>query len=150
MKSEVVEEILKAIKKLSINDDFRLLSDDETKNTYNDLLNTFVKGGDRRWWWESFSQHSYFVKFPNDKAFLEITKIVPEKSEILWFMVEDDHMPYFPIFEATPEKIEKIIAECFAFEYYIIPKTKNWLLCEDHHDCLHGVGEEIFAILKKY
>jgi len=150
MKSEVLEEIFGAIQKLSMNDEFHLLGDDETENLYKDLLNTFVIGGDRRWWWESFAKPSKSIKFDNDKAFLEITAIVPDQNETVWFIVEDDQMPYYPIFEATPENILSVIRKCFAFEYYIIPKSKQWLLCEDHHNCLHGVGAQVIDKMKKY
>lgn len=150
MKSEVLEEIFGAIQKLSMNDEFHLLGDNETENLYKDLLNTFVIGGDRRWWWESFSKPSISVKFDNDKAFLEVTEIVPDKSEIVWFIVEDDQAPYYPIFESTPENIVNVIGECFAFEYYIIPKSKHWLLCEDHHNFLHVVSAQVIDKMKKY
>jgi hypothetical protein len=52
MKSEVLEEIFGAIQKLSMNDEIHLLGDNDTESLYKDLLNTFVVGGDRRWWWE--------------------------------------------------------------------------------------------------
>lgn len=150
MKSEVLEEILGAIQKLSMSGKFHLLGESETEILYKDLVNTFVNGGERKWWWESFSKPSMSVKFDNDKAFSEITSIVPDEREIVWFVVEDDQLPYYPVFEAMPWDIVKVIGECFAFEYYIIPKSKQWLLCEDHHNYLHGIGAQVIEKMKKY
>jgi len=148
MKSEVLEEIFDAIQKLSIEDEIHLLGKKEIENLYKELLNSFVLGGDRRWWWESFSKPSISVDFGNDNAFSAISSIVPDPNEMVWFMVEDDELPYYPIFEMSPVNIVKVIGECFAFEYYIVPKTMQWLLCEDHHNYLHGVGSQIIDKLK--
>jgi hypothetical protein len=149
MKSEVINEINIAVKTLSLHGKVKLLDEKENKRLYNELLAEFVKGADRRWWWESLSKPSDYVSFKDGKAFQRITYIVPDQNEIVWFMVEDDMQPFYPIFETTPQFIAQIIGECFAFEYYIIDKTKEWLLCENHHDSLIGVGKEIIEKIEK-
>lgn len=58
-------------------------------------------------------------------------------------MIEDDKLPTYPILDATPDEIMKIIGECFAFEYYLVPKSKGWLICENHHGRVIGVGTEV-------
>lgn len=147
----ITDEILKAVKKLSLGKaDFHQLPCEDAEPLYYDLLNLFVSGGDRRWWWESFSKPSESVHFTNGKGFEIITEIVPNKNEPVWFIAEEDQLPFYPIFECTPELIQKIIGECYSFEYYIIPKSKEWLLCETHHDFIVGIGESVTKKLVKY
>ena len=76
-----------------------------------------------------------------------MTEIVPDSKEVIWFIAEDSQLPYYPIFEFNTENAVKIIGECFAYEYYIVPKHKRWLLCENHHDDAIGVGDEIISTL---
>ena len=147
----VTEEINNAIQELSLNEsEIHLLSNEDSEPLYFELLNTFVKGGDRRWWWESFSKPAESVHFTNGKGFEIITEIVPNKKELVWFVAEDDQLPTYPIYEATPDAINKIIGECYGFEYYIIPKSKEWLLCENHHNNLIGLGDLIINKLVAY
>lgn len=147
----VTEEIATAINSLSMSEhSFRLLPDAEAEPLYNNLIDTFVGGNDRRWWWEAFSAEDYSIDFSESCAFEKIIDIVPMPLELVWFVVEEDQLPIYPIYEASSADIQKVIGECYGFEYYIISKTKNWLLCENHHNRLIGVGEEIIDRMKKF
>ena len=57
--------------------------------------------------------------------------------------VEDDQLPFYPVYDSTPQAAQAVIGECYAFEYYLIAKDLSWLLCENHHDTLIGVGDEV-------
>ena len=147
----VTDEINHAMSKLAIRpSDFRLLSENESEALYQELLEHFVEGGDRRWWWESFSKPSESVTFPDNKGFERIIELVPDPAERVWFVVEENQMLFYPIYEATPETIQNVIGECYGFEYYIIPKNRDWLLCENHHSRVIGLGEIINRKLAKY
>jgi hypothetical protein len=141
--SDVIEEIKNAISELGLEKEVIQLEDDQAKVVYLDLLATFVEGGDRRWWWESFKKPSKSRVYKDGNGFEHLTELVPDPKEIIWFIAEDTEQPYFPIFEATTENVVKIIGECFAYEYYIVPKHKRWLLCENHHDDVIGIGNEV-------
>ena len=143
--SEVIEEIESAITKLGLEKDVMRLEDDEAKAAYLDLLATFVEGEDRRWWWESFKKPSKSKVYEDGKGFERLTEIVPDSKELIWFIAEESQLPYYPIFEASTENVVKIIGECFAYEYYIVPKHKRWLLCENHHDVVLGIGDEVVS-----
>ena len=147
----ITEEIDNAIKELGLREaEFHILPNEKAEPLYYELLNTFVEGRDRRWWWESFSKPSESVQFTDGKGFERIIDLVPNKKEKVWFVAEEDQLPFYPIYEAIPETIQKIIGECYGFEYYIIPKSKEWLLCENHHDYVVGVGEVVISKLVKY
>lgn len=145
---EVLEEVNKAISLLNLQGEIHLA--DQNGVLYLELLNHFVKGGDRRWWWESFKLESESIAFEDDKGFERIISLVPDPSEVVWFIVEDDQLPYYPIFECSVSSAVSIIGECFGFEYYLIPKNKNWLICENHHNYVIGVGNKITKRLSSY
>jgi len=126
-----------------LDDDVKQLPVHEEAKLYYELLEHFVSGGDRRWWWESFKQESRSCTYSDGKGFKRLGQFVPDVDEKVWFMIEDDQLATYPIFEATPNEIMKIVGECFAFEYYLIPKSKAWLICENHHGRVIGVGAEV-------
>lgn len=139
---EVKDEILKAIKTLGLKDKEIKLVENEAEKIFFDCLDNFVKSGDRRWWWEDFKQDSFdFINY--EKPFEHLDGILPDLNENVWFMVEDDQEDYFPIYDCNPSSIKHIIGECFRFEYYIIDKNKEWLICENHHNRLIGIGKKL-------
>jgi hypothetical protein len=80
-----------------------------------------------------------FIDF--DKPFEHLDTIIPDLNRRVWFMVEDDQEPFFPIYDCAPKVICQIIREYFGFEYYVIDKDKDWLICENHHNRLIGLGD---------
>ena len=145
----VTEEINKALALLNIQSEkFSLLSDNEGEIIINDLLKSFVTGANRKWWWEAFSHPQYSIVFSDGKGFEKIKNFVPNSNEMVWFVVEEDQLPLYPIYEACASDIQKVIGECYGFEYYIVSKTKNWLLCENHHSRMIGVGDEVIQNMK--
>jgi len=138
---EVKQEISNAIKTLGLKErDICLLSDDSNKSLYYDMLEFFVKSGDRRWWWEDFRSQSFNL-LDNDNSFEHLHEIIPYLDKNVWLMVEDDEEPFYPIYDCSPKIISQLLGECFMFEYYIIDKNKDWLICENHHNRLIGVGD---------
>ena len=145
--SQVLDEVNNAIKLLNLETEVLLVPNGEV--IYRSLIDSFVEGGDRRWWWESFSKPSESITFDDGKGFERLCQFVPNTNEIVWFVVEDDQLPYYPIFEATPENVVKIIGECFAFEYYLVAKDKSWLLCENHHSRIIGIGDSVVQSIEQ-
>ena len=145
----ITKEISEALNSLSIPaDTFRLLSDVETEKIYKKLLSSFVSGADRKWWWESFSQPEFVLSLTDEKAFKNITSLVPNPEEVVWFVAEEDQLPFYPIYEACSSDIQKVIGECYGFEYYIASKKMDWMLCENHHNNFIGVGDAVIQNMK--
>ena len=137
---EVKEEVNNAIDTLGLKDtDILLLEDKEGRELYFDLLKTFVKSGDRRWWWEDFKHESSSIDH-FEHPLIHLENFIPDLDNHVWFMVEDDQEDYYPIYDCSPKVIGNILNECFGFEYYIISKDKKWLICENHHSRLIGLG----------
>ena len=143
MLGEINTEIFNAIKILSLTEnDIKLIDPEESELIYKDCLQHFVKSGDRRWWWEDFKQ-PYFV-FPKfELPFNHLNEILPDVTEEVWLMVEDVFESFYPIYDVKPQLIQNIIAECIGFEYYIIQKDKEWLICETHCNDLLGIGDKL-------
>ena len=137
----VLNNVLSVIKKQSL-ESLVVRVSDESK-IYSELLSYFIKGKERTFYWEHLKMEPTFKFFEDYKGFTHICKIVPDENEVVWFMVEDDTLPNYPIFECSIKNAVKIIRECYIFDYYIIPKNKGWLLCETHHGHLVGVGEAL-------
>jgi hypothetical protein len=137
----VTEEIEKARITLGLEEaDIHLLSPEKNADLYNELCVHFVEGGDRKWWWESFKEKEQSLLVEGEMGFKLIPSLVPDPDERLWFVVEEDQMKFYPIYETTASLASSVIGECYGFEYYLIPKDKSWLLCENHHDRIIGIG----------
>jgi hypothetical protein len=121
----------------------RPLLEAEAKAIYGQALHHFVAGGDRRWWWEAFIGVCVSRKCAD--GWQRLAELTPDPNSLVWFVVEDVESPFCPVYEATPWAIEKIIGECSAFEYYLVAKDMRWLLCENHHNILIGVGEPVIS-----
>lgn len=142
--TEVTDEIESALEVLALpKHSFIKLPESESRVLFNDLVVTFVEGGDRKWWWEAFKQGPVCTISGFSKPYELLVSLVPDVDEKLWFIVEDNYSDHYPIYEGDVRLITSVIEECFAFEYYLVPKNKEWLLCENHHNVLLGVGERI-------
>ena len=107
------------------------------------FLSHFTGGVDARWWWEHFVEPTSSLRPADGKGFTRISLLVPDPQEKVWFVAEDDELPFYPVYDATPRAAQAVIGECYGFEYYLIAKDLTWLLCENHHDTLIGLGEEV-------
>ena len=132
-----------AIARLALSERVQRLSEEDATRITAELLTSFVVGGDRRWWWEAFRQPSASKAFHDDRGFEHIVDLVPNRAEKCWFVVEDVDSDSYPVYDATPEDAASIVGECFAFEYYIVPKNKQWLICENQQGRSIGVGDEV-------
>jgi hypothetical protein len=140
----VKNEIQNGIQRLGLTDlDIRLLPDEEGGRIFNEALSHFVLSGNRRWWWEDFRSSTTNVRFADSQGYARIEKIVPNKKEKIWFIVEDMQLPFYPVYESSPEIIQTLISECYFFEYYLVAKDFRWLICETHHDIVIAIGQEV-------
>jgi len=145
----ITTEIQKATEVLNFKEsDIRLLASGESRPLYFDLLKTFVHGKDRRWWWEDFVEKAESFQPNENNGYLRIPSLVPDPLEVVWFVVEECSLDHYPIYETTPSVATKVIGECYGFEYYLIPKDRRWLLCENHHNRLIGLGDSVVQKLK--
>ena len=93
------------------------------------------------WWWESFREPVSWLKLEDAPSVLE--RLV-SPDEYVWFVAEDNggkQRGNFWLYEGKIRPIVSVLGELFHFEYYIVSKKLEWLLCENHHNILMGVGQ---------
>jgi hypothetical protein len=132
----VTQEIVSAAKRLHLDPlEVVLLPAEDSERIYGAALQRFVGTKDRRWWWEAFREPGVSLAF--------VAGIVPNPSEPIWFIAEDDELPQYPVFEMSAEVAAKIIGECHGFEYYLVAKDLSWLVCETHLNVVCAVGAAV-------
>ena len=96
------------------------------------------------WWWESFKRQRHSIYFENGKAYNCLDTLLDEHEKVWFVACDSGYDPSkFWLFEATVKTIKLVVSEHYAFEYYIVSKKYDWLLCETHHDTLVGLGSVI-------
>jgi hypothetical protein len=103
-----------------------------------------------RWWWENFKEPTRSVKLSEP---LSTVADLLGPNEIYWFIVEaweaGKKESAFWLYEMSGQAILLILREVHFFEYYIVDRKMTWLLCENHHNFLIGVGDSILQRLPK-
>jgi hypothetical protein len=150
--------INEAVKELNLSsEDFDSVNLHKYEEILVSVLNAFTSLGKRGlsyyWWWQHFKATRFSVQSPDAWRHLEeIIEPLASPEETFWFIAEDDEGTKkhgnFWLFEGTTKAIVSVIGEMRAYEYYIVPKKLNWLLCETHHDVLIGVGDPIIKSMK--
>ena len=138
----IKDEIGTAAQRLGLlESEIRLLPEEAGRRVFDAAVEHFVVGGDRVWWWEAFRLPATWRKFDDGRAFERIVAVAPDPDERVWFVAEESHLPFYPVYETTPRTAESVIGACYGFEYYLIAKDFSWLICETHHNDLVAIGE---------
>jgi hypothetical protein len=99
---------------------------------------------DALWWWEALQEPVASREAEDPLVFL---KEIVDRDEDIWFVVEANSrskkLGNFWLYESRIDPVCAVLAECPAFEYYILSRRMDWLLCENHHNLLIGSGEVI-------
>ncbi|MCM5683009.1 hypothetical protein M8A51_26200 [Schlegelella sp. S2-27] len=140
----VVDEIRRAAETLAFSpSELRELPAEESEAVFRAALERFVASGDRRWWWEDFRSSGESVHFPAGDGWRHLVQVAPNADEQVWFIVEEDHLLHYPVYETTVRHAIAVVGECYGFEFYLVAKDLSWLLCETHHDVVCAVGEAV-------
>lgn len=119
------------------------------------ILETFTvygaQGRDHPWLWEGFKGEHYAVYLDAPEGYRWLPRLLPP-DERVWLLTEDwerrKRDGHYWVFEGRVGTIEAVLGELFAFEYYIVDKKFEWLLCKNHHNVLIGVGSHIIERLQ--
>lgn len=125
---------------------FRLLDELESSRAYSTITSHFLNVEDSTFWWEVLKLPSQSWK-PDSDAFEQISSIVPDPEESIWFVPQDD--PENPIFETSTTTAIQVIRQCAAFEYAICSRKLKWMIIENHHDYIVAVGREVIERMRR-
>jgi hypothetical protein len=155
MPSDTRSNINDAIRSLQLEaKDFKLVSLYAYKEILLKVLEAFTtldeRGLSYTWLWEHFKGVRFSIRTDNNLSILE--EIIPE-NESVWFIAlnggKRKKQGNFWVYEGTIKPIVSVIGETLLLdEFYIVSKKLKWLICENHHDCLIGIGEDIVGKMK--
>ncbi|MBW4488071.1 MAG: hypothetical protein KME12_09795 [Trichocoleus desertorum ATA4-8-CV12] len=141
-----IDEVLKALNLPA--DDFRLVGPHDYELILVSILDRFItlgkKGLNYSAWWDSFKEPFCSIWLEDVPGILK--EFIPLQENV-WFVIEDwkrtKWQGNFWLYEGTIAAITDVIKEMYGFEYYIVSKKFEWLLGEDHHGVLIGVGNSM-------
>lgn len=140
----VVDEIRRAAATLALSvNELRELPEAESEAVFRAALGRFVASGDRYRWWEDFRSPGKSVHFPAGDGWRHLIEVAPNADEKVWFIVQEDSLSHYPVFETTTRHAVAVVGESYGFEFYLVAKNLSWLLCETHHDVVCAIGEAV-------
>ncbi len=131
-----------AISSLGLTGSVRRLSDAEVKVALSATAREFVEIPTSVWWWQSLVPDKPCMTYQAaGSGFQVIPRVCPDEST--WLVVTDDRETGWSVYEASPTDIASILGECRAFEYFVASKSARWIVFENHHDMIIGMGDEV-------
>lgn len=124
--------ITKAVRDESISGfDFVRLT--KWEDILNRIANRFLRNGTRDlksiWLWEAFRDP---ITSEQSDDPLQWLRNHLDSSADYWFIATEEDGKYW-IADATGGAIIRVIEEMYGFEYYVVDRGMNWILCENHH-----------------
>ncbi len=147
------EEILAAIRLIGLPEGtFRPVPPSEAEPIVRQVEQRYVREPGRRWWWEAFRCRAYAVAFTDQRGFRRLTEVVPAPKEPVWLIANVDEDSPGPVlaFEGSIDAIQAVIGQCYAFEYYVVARRYEWLICETHHNLVIAQGYKAMKRLRAY
>lgn len=84
------------------------------------------------WLWERL-RNEVSSSHPPDA--IEALGLRLQMDERYWFLASDEQGKYW-VADATGSGILTALREMYCFEYYVVDRHMNWLICENHHGIL--------------
>jgi hypothetical protein len=129
---DAISEVLKEHPKI----DFRFCRLGRYEAVLDAISERFLTNGRRDltqvWLHECF--HSITDTSQPPDIFAELRKRL-SNDEHYWFLASEENGKYW-VAEGSGTALIKVIGEMSCFEYYIVDRQMNWILCENHHNML--------------
>jgi hypothetical protein len=93
------------------------------------FLNRGVRDLESVWMWNEFRE-VVSTSQPSDPMGYLREQLEP--TGVYWFIASDGHGKYW-IADATGSAIVRTVGEMYGFEYYVVDRHLDWILCENHH-----------------
>lgn len=92
------------------------------------------------WWWENFKGPQSSLFFENGQAYEYLNQLIDAHEQVWLVACDSERDPSkFWLFQGKIQAIQSVLREHYAFEYYLVSKKYEWLLCETHHSLLIGL-----------
>lgn len=101
------------------------------------------------WLWESLREPIASTSASESVAVLEA---LVQSGEPVWFVAEADSTKKhgnFWLYESTIDAICAVLRALPLFEYYVVSKKLDWIVCENHHGQVIASGEPMASRLAR-
>lgn len=145
------KDLTEAIKELNLETGITEVSKGEFGGILKKVRATFTNIDNEKeyyWLWDNLKGLYVAIRFKDDKAYNYLEGLI-DPEETVWFIATDGLAKYW-VYESNIKSIHKILANMYGFEYYIVSKRYEWLLCENHHGNLIGTGEKMIDRMKAF
>ena len=145
--------ILRAAKAVGLqSDDFCMVSPARWRALLTRIMRKFTGSADtkRLWIWNDLTGDVETLQAtdgPNN-----ILSMMGAKSDV-WFIAEDwsgkKEEGCFWVFSGKLSSVVAVLGDLHAFEYAIVDKKLEWIICENHHNILVASGEPAVSKLRE-
>lgn len=101
---------------------------EQAQDLLREARSTYVENNPRVWW---LSLKLAYKQISSDTS--SMTSILREYKGDCWFVPETETEEVL-VYKASISSIEKVLAECPFFEYYVLADDLSWLLIESDHN----------------
>jgi hypothetical protein len=102
-----------------------------------------------RWLWTVLREPNFSLNGPPG---LDALLLLGAPETMVWLIVEDwdgtRQGPPFWIFEATLSAAITTLKNHHLLEFYVVSRSLNWLVGENHHNVLFAVGDHAVKVLQ--
>lgn len=123
--SEIAGWLSQASKDLSL--ELRQLPSSEAGQLYERAKSRYVRGNPRAWWLDLVLPCEQF-----DSGKTTLSNVVPVRVGKVWLLPETEAEPI--AYEVDIADLERLLAECPYFEYYVLALDLTWLVAESDHN----------------
>jgi len=147
--SNILEAVNQAIRMLQTNvSSIHQLSDEAASQLVKSIHEVFANNNSR-WLWDSLNYPIARAYYEDGQGFKHLLQYVPANTPNVWFLIVDDEDHSSSIFDIHPFLVPLILSECYYFEYYLIDKNLEWLICEnDHNEIIYAVNNIVDPNIK--
>jgi hypothetical protein len=133
--------------------EFSLVSPHEYRDVFRQILAQFCNRGlellNATWVWEHLVGPRQAIQ--TDRPLQYLATLLPPHERV-WFIAEDwpgtKKDGNYWLYDTTVDTALRVLGQAHAFEYYIIKRNLSWLVCENHHDIVMGVGDEVVNAMR--
>lgn len=124
---------------------FRQVGPTRWKQIVDRIFVTFTRGGRAHrhsiWMWEDFKTPFYVLK---RKHSLDMLLEFEAPTASVWFILGESHGATggdYWLFEGEISAVIEVLKGLHIVEFYVVGHRLDWLLAENHHNMLIGVGD---------
>lgn len=107
-------------------------SPDAARQIQQEAMKAFVVNNPRAWWM-ALRHRQASVHFPQGDGHRHLQDYVPASQSRAWFIIETGQAA-LPVYDVEVASLARIISECQFFEYYLVDRDFEWLICDTDHN----------------